>query len=181
MTRQSILMGALIDNLILLEGWEDHATFRPPEIVDVTRLSEDIVSSFRDTNESRVIELRSSATAYARVDPRELTYAIMNLLDNALKYTPGDIDVRIDVLAESIQIIIDDRGPGMERSLAERAFDRFYRGERRDVEGSGLGLAIAKKAIERAAGTISMVSAPSRGTTFTIVLPRAFPGRGEAE
>ncbi|MGZ3515891.1 MAG: sensor histidine kinase [Vulcanimicrobiaceae bacterium] len=66
-----------------------------------------------------------------------------------------------------------DRGPGMTEEELARIFDRFYRGARRDVAGSGLGLSIAKRAVERAHGTLVAESTPGSGSRFIIALPRA--------
>ncbi|MDE3078146.1 MAG: sensor histidine kinase, partial [Chloroflexota bacterium] len=63
-------------------------------------------------------------------------------------------------------------GCGMTQEELEHAFDRFYRGPRRSVPGSGLGLAIAKRAVERAKGTLAARSEPGCGTCFSISLPR---------
>src|SRR5581483_2749133 len=98
--------------------------------------------------------------------------AVTNLVDNALKYTRGP--VKVGVRAENGRVAIDviDQGPGIDAETAEHVFDRFYRGTQRDVPGSGLGLAIAKRAIERAGGTLVLQSDPATGSQFTIVLPR---------
>jgi signal transduction histidine kinase len=60
----------------------------------------------------------------------------------------------------------------MNEEIARHAFDRFYRGERRDVEGSGLGLAIAQRAVQRAGGTIELTTSVTGGSRILIVLPR---------
>lgn len=175
MRQQSVVMSALIDNLMLLERWGSDVPDAAAEVVDVTRLVDDIVTAIRDANEPRTISFTANGTGFSRLDPRELTYAVTNIIDNALKYTEGDVDVTLDVGPTSIAIIVRDSGPGMSSETERHAFDRFYRGEQRDVEGSGLGLAIAKRAVERAGGTIDLSSAPERATTIRIVLPRAFP------
>jgi signal transduction histidine kinase len=58
-----------------------------------------------------------------------------------------------------------------------QAFERFYRGPRRDIDGSGLGLSIARRALERAGGKLELQSDPDRGSRFTLTLPRAAPKR----
>jgi signal transduction histidine kinase len=173
MRQQSVLMGALIDNLILLDGWENDGAGVAPEVVDATRLLDDIVTAMRDANEPRSIAFAANAVGFVRIDPRDLTHAVTNIVDNALKYTAGDIAVSVDVGDGNVAITVRDSGPGMPPEVARHAFDRFYRGQRRDVEGSGLGLAIAKKAVERAGGMIALSTAPERETTIRITLPRA--------
>ena len=88
-----------------------------------------------------------------------------------MKYTGGAIDVSVKSRARDVAIEIADEGPGMTADEVGHAFDRFFRGNRRDVDGSGLGLAIARRAVERAGGSLTLASSPDRGTVFTIVLP----------
>jgi signal transduction histidine kinase len=70
-----------------------------------------------------------------------------------------------------------DRGPGIPQDEQAHVFARFYRGrDRSDAEGFGLGLAIAKRAVERAGGTLTLSSEPERGCRFSIGIPRATRG-----
>jgi signal transduction histidine kinase len=98
---------------------------------------------------------------------------LSNIIENAIKYAPrSPITITIDRTDEQIAIRIADRGPGMTKDEARNAFERFYRGDGRgEISGSGLGLAIAKRAVERARGTISLATEIGVGTTFTIALP----------
>jgi signal transduction histidine kinase len=175
MNAQCLLMGAMIDKLMLLEQW-DNAPDVPAEPIDVVQLLEDVVAPIAESVPSRVVHLDlPQASALARIDPSDFTHALTNLLENALKYAPdAPITVALSVDAERIRIAVSDEGPGMTPAEAEHAFDRFFRGAlHRDVAGSGLGLAIARRAVERANGTLSLETAPGRGSCFTIVLPRS--------
>jgi signal transduction histidine kinase len=176
MNQQSLLMGALIENLILLDRWEHDGTSETRSPMDVARLVEDIVAALADAHRERTVrfsaQIPTGGTALVRIDPRELTYATTNVVDNALKYTAGEVDVRVSADAETVRISIADEGPGMNEEIARHAFDRFYRGERRDVEGSGLGLAIAQRAVQRAGGTIELTTSVTGGSRILIVLPR---------
>lgn len=101
----------------------------------------------------------------------------VNLLDNAVKYTPagGTIIVRLTAAdGESAQLEIEDTGIGMTAAEATRAFDRFYRGDRsRSKPGSGLGLSLARAVARSHNGEIQVRSRPNTGSTFTIRLPLA--------
>jgi signal transduction histidine kinase len=101
--------------------------------------------------------------------------AIKNVIDNALKYAPQSrVDVSTTQRDGTARVSVKDSGPGMDSADIVHAFDRFYRGSARgEVEGSGLGLAIAKRAVERAGGSIKTESAPGLGTTITLCLPIA--------
>ncbi len=122
---------------------------------------------------ARDIRIDAGTAASARIDPGDLTHAVTNLVDNALKYTAGAVEVGVRAIGGTIWIEVRDQGPGMSPAELRHAFDRFYRGEtRRDVDGSGLGLSIAKAAVERAGGTLTVESDARAGSRFTIMLPR---------
>jgi heavy metal sensor kinase len=113
-----------------------------------------------------------------------LRMAVINLLDNAVKYSPSGRTVRL-VLSdgknvsdqtEFVQLAIEDEGPGIPEDKTSRVFDRFYRvdeGRARDAGGAGLGLAIAKWAVEAHDGTISLTPRQPNGAIFSIRLPKA--------
>ena len=171
MNRQSQIMGSLIEKLMLLERWADPSLATVPEAIDVAQLVEDVVSPVAEANPERTIRVDARFGPLVKIDPSDLTHAINNLVDNALKYTLGAIDVRVRPSQASVAIEICDEGPGMSGEEQNHAFDRFYRGNRREVDGSGLGLAIARRAIERAGGTLTLKSDPATGSCFTITLP----------
>ena len=174
MHRQSALMGSLIDKLMLLDRWED-ATGRGavPEPIDAGRFVEDVVAPLAEAKPDRTVRLATGGGDLVAIDPIDLSHAITNLVDNALKYTAGAIDITVERSFQTVAIAIADEGPGMSAEDVRHAFDRFYRGSRRDVDGTGLGLAIAKRAVERAGGTLSLESDRTTGSRFTISLPLA--------
>ena len=169
--RQSLAMGSLIDKLILLERWESGEEPVAAESIDVTQLVEDVVSPIAEVHPQR-LRLEIGEVRSAAIDPSDLVQAVTNLVDNALKYTQGAIEVRVSGTDTQLAIDVADEGPGMNAEQSRQIFERFHRGaNRRQVEGSGLGLAIARRAIERAGGTLSVESAPDIGSRFTILLP----------
>jgi signal transduction histidine kinase len=188
MTQQARLMARLIDQLVLLEQWDSaELPEQPLALVDVSRLVESAAAPLVEAATGRTVRFHLERGVSAVVSPDELTHAIVNLLDNALKYaTEGAIDVDVHSNdGRGARIVVTDEGPGMSADEMRHAFDRFYRGaRRRNVEGSGLGLAIARRAVERAHGTLSVESAPQHGSRFTISLPPpadAAPGVSDAE
>jgi two-component system phosphate regulon sensor histidine kinase PhoR len=109
---------------------------------------------------------------------RDLAMAVRNLLDNAVRYTPGggSVDVTVSVDEDSAIVEIADTGAGIPTRDLERVFERFYRvdaARSRRTGGTGLGLSIAKHVIESHGGTISARSQLDVGSTFTIRLPVA--------
>ncbi|MBI3872631.1 MAG: HAMP domain-containing histidine kinase [candidate division Zixibacteria bacterium] len=104
--------------------------------------------------------------------------AALNVLENAIKYSPRDatVSVRLHAIAGTsglVRLEIEDHGPGIAPADQSRVFERFYRTPtaRADSNGSGLGLAIAKRLVELNGGRILLSSEPARGTKMTIELP----------
>ena len=126
---------------------------------------------------------RSSTTAEAdagivEADGESLSHAIRNVLDNAVKYSPGTrvIDVSVRPAGSSLCIAVADSGIGIPAREQPDIFGRFTRGQaaiRLGMRGTGLGLAIVTQIVRAHHGTVEVTSAESVGSTFTIRLPRA--------
>jgi heavy metal sensor kinase len=102
---------------------------------------------------------------------------LMNLLDNAIKYTPrgGSVSVKLESETERVKIIVSDTGIGIPAESVPYIFERFYRADKarsRADGGSGLGLAIARWVAEAHKGSIELTSDPGHGSRFTVSLPR---------
>lgn len=111
-----------------------------------------------------------------KLDPKWTAEAIANVLDNAVKYSPGGsgIQIRVWKLYSFVRIEIEDNGIGIPKKEQNKIFRRFYRGEDEMVnheEGSGVGLYLARKILEEQGGTISVHSVEGEGSTFVIQLP----------
>ncbi|RMH31603.1 MAG: ATP-binding protein [Nitrospirae bacterium] len=111
-------------------------------------------------------------------DAGQIKQLLINLLDNAIQYTPrgGKIDVRLYPDRDSVRIDIEDTGSGIPAEHLPYVFDRFYRVDAsrdRNSGCAGLGLAIAKDIVDAHGGTISVDSLVGQGTTFSIILPLA--------
>jgi signal transduction histidine kinase len=105
-----------------------------------------------------------------------LLQLLLNLLDNAVKYTPpgGAVSVSFSTADGAVAIAIADTGPGIPAEHLEHIFDRFYRldaARSRAEGGAGLGLSISRWIAEAHGGTISAASPPGEGTTFTVRIP----------
>jgi two-component system phosphate regulon sensor histidine kinase PhoR len=111
------------------------------------------------------------------VSPRALDHALINLIENAIKYSPSHTTVTVRLSSRDDQVILEvqDEGPGIAPEAQERIFERFFRAEggRSPQEaGTGLGLSIARNMIERVGGELSLESEEGKGSTFRITLPR---------
>ncbi len=109
---------------------------------------------------------------------RRLEQAFVNLLENALKYTPagGRVAVRVRERGGEIAVEVEDTGIGIPAESLPRIFERFYRvdpSRSRGMGGTGLGLAIVKHIARAHRGRVEVRSVEGAGTTFTVVLPRA--------
>jgi two-component system phosphate regulon sensor histidine kinase PhoR len=123
------------------------------------------------------MELSCSDDVVARINASLLEQAVVNLLDNAVKYSePGKrIWVQTDATPQETLIRVRDEGCGIEKQHLERLFERFYRVDKarsRKLGGTGLGLAIVKHIMEAHGGRVSVESQAGRGSTFTLHLPR---------
>jgi heavy metal sensor kinase len=105
---------------------------------------------------------------------------LLNLLDNAVKYTPAGGEISLALVRQNgnAEIVVRDTGIGIPVEAQPRVFDRFYRVDKaraRTMGGAGLGLSIAQWIVEVHGGSINLASTPGRGSTFTIVLPTQLP------
>src|SRR4029077_21258674 len=113
-------------------------------------------------------------------DRRQMRSALMNLLDNAIKYSgprePVEIGARLD--GDRVALTVRDHGIGIPTRDLERIFERFYRVDRarsRQTGGTGLGLAIVRHTAQAHGGEVTVESHEGEGTTFTLFLPAAAP------
>jgi two-component system, OmpR family, sensor kinase len=165
-------MRSLIDKLLTLARMEDVA---PPDNrpIDLANLISDVVDSLRKATPDRVITWTAAPGIHILGDESEFRAALVNLVDNAIKYAPDSpVDVSARSADSTVDVTVSDTGPGMSAQERAQAFDRFYRGENRgDETGAGLGLAIVKRTVERAGGSVDLESAPNAGTRVTIRMP----------
>ena len=177
-------MRALIDKLIVLARLEHpYADVRERETFDLAEMANRVVAPYTAQGAASRIAFAAESDALVAGDEDELHDALVNLVENALKYAPeAHVDVRVRTERESALVDVVDAGPGIANDEQTRIFDRFYRGRERaaDTEGFGLGLAIAKRAVERAGGEIELASVVGGGSRFTMRLPRAAAGEAPA-
>jgi signal transduction histidine kinase len=111
-----------------------------------------------------------------RGDPNGLAQLFLNLVENAVRYTPppGRVDITLEAAAREAVVRVRDTGCGIPPEELARIFDRFHRGTAASERpGSGLGLSLARELAEVHGGRIEVESAPGRGSTFSVWLPRA--------
>jgi len=174
-------MSRLNEKLLLLS--EIDQTQVKWAMVDVATLLEEVAAEASAEATAAGVSLKlepASEEMFVRGDALLLRQAIVNLVDNAIKYNrPGGM-VKISSQAEDSQVVVQvqDNGIGISQTDQQRIFDRFYRVDKsrsRAQGGSGLGLAIVKKIVEDHGGTISVESTLGEGSTFRMILPRHSP------
>ncbi|MDE2571352.1 MAG: HAMP domain-containing histidine kinase [bacterium] len=172
MSLESARMRTLVERLLRLARLDGDA---PPESApfDLTRMAVDVAAATNDLFPQTAMRCDADGPVNVVADEGELREALRALVDNALKYAPGaPLEVAVTRNGSNAYLRVHDEGPGMSEQERAHAFERFFRGDSRgDVAGAGLGLAIAKRAAERAGGSIELASAPGEGTTVTIRVP----------
>jgi heavy metal sensor kinase len=154
-------------------------------LLDLTRESAALLEILADEKGQR-IDVRGDPSARADVDPLILRQALINLIDNAIKYSPRGGSIGIDVRRDPdgrCVIEVSDEGPGIPEAHRSQVFERFYRVDKarsRDEGGAGLGLSIALWAVKAHGGEIALSSEEGKGSTFRVVLPAGTSPHGEA-
>lgn len=148
------------------------------ERLDLTRLVEDVYEQAKALAPSREINLRANDSAWVEVDVDRMRQVLLDLADNAIKYTPPEahINFAVQCYDSTAQVSVADNGPGIPAEDRAHLFDRFYRAEQsrtREKGGAGLGLAIAKKIVDAHRGSISVAAPDEGGTVFSVRLPLA--------
>lgn len=174
-------MTSVNDGLLMLS--EGGPTQSGWSVVNVASIVDEVAMEERANAAASGISLQVEPPAHdvvVRGDAMRLKQAIINLVDNAIKYNrPGGM-VKVSAQAGDSDVIIQvqDNGIGISQTDQQRIFDRFYRVDKsrsRAHGGTGLGLAIVKKIAEDHKGSVSVESVPDQGSTFRIVLPRHRP------
>jgi len=128
------------------------------------------------TDKEQELQVHGEAEVLATADRTLLRQALLNIVHNAIRYSPAKSRITLNVRRTEREAIVEvvDQGPGIDATHRVKVFDRFFRvdtGRSRSEGGHGLGLAIAKASIERCGGRIEVDSEPGRGSTFRIRLP----------
>jgi two-component system OmpR family sensor kinase/two-component system sensor histidine kinase BaeS len=170
------VLSRLVEDLRTLSNAESGALALAKEPTDILALADDVASSLADRAEPAGVTLRVDADSAPdlepiTIDPIRIREVLLNLVSNALRYTPRDGRVTIKIAASTggVQIDVIDTGEGIPADEIPRIFDRFYKGA--GSSGSGLGLTIARRLVEAHGGTIRAASQPGVGTTMTFTLP----------
>ncbi len=172
-------LNRLISDILSLSELENRRTRYMIDSIDVKSVISEVVSMLSNQAEKKSIDLSFTAADNLRMiygERDNLKQMLINLIDNAVKYTPegGRVEVHTINQDNRIVIVIKDNGIGIPKEHIPRLFERFYRVDKarsRKVGGTGLGLAIVKHIVKLFDGEIEVESTVGKGTKFTIILP----------
>jgi two-component system phosphate regulon sensor histidine kinase PhoR len=178
---QADRLNAIIEDLLSLSSLERGAEGREvalqeARLADVLAVAAE-VCGLKAGAKGIAVTVECPDDLYAEINPPLLEQAMVNLLDNAIKYSPEDTTVVVSASQSGGETVIavTDEGVGISREHLPRLFERFYRVDRarsRDLGGTGLGLSIVKHIAQVHGGSVSVDSLVGRGSTFRIHLPR---------
>ncbi|MEE4164420.1 MAG: response regulator [Desulfocapsaceae bacterium] len=173
----------LIDNLLNLSKLESGTVVFNLEVTSGHDIVRDIVEVAAPQAEARNIEIRYMPCGedwWFNVDYDHIRTALMNIISNAIKYTPdgGSVTLTTSLSGGFVNLVFKDSGIGISREDLPHIFDRFFRVKgkaTRHITGSGLGLSLVKEVVEAHQGYIDVQSVPDQGTTFTMSFPIVEP------
>ena len=165
----------LINNMLTLAEYESGLATKKNERIDLKNLLGKLCEVFETVIEDKSIHIYtdlSNEDLFIFGDTEKIQRSLSNLLDNAIKYTPenGEIKIVANVENDKIKIVVEDTGCGISADDQKRIFERFYRVEdSRTTPGNGLGLNLAKAFIEKHGGRISVDSELGKGSSFKVL------------
>jgi two-component system phosphate regulon sensor histidine kinase PhoR len=179
--RQADRLNSIIEDLLLLceleqDGQNVHVSFESCAIQDILKETAELCRYKAEQRQIR-INLECPSDLTARVNASLLEQAVLNLADNAIKYSHTGGQVNISAVSEkgNLVISVQDFGCGIAAEHQARIFERFFRVDKarsRQLGGTGLGLAIVKHIVQCHRGTVSVQSGIGKGSIFTLTLPQ---------
>jgi two-component system, OmpR family, sensor kinase len=162
----------LAEDLLVLARADDGRLPLSMEPVDLRALAERVAGRFSARAAEQGRSLRVNVEGQVTADPLRLEQALTNLVDNALRYGAGDVDVQTRSVAEHVELHVCDAGTGFPEELRARVFDRFVRADgSAERGGAGLGLSIVAAIARAHGGTVHAANAPDGGADVWISLP----------
>ncbi len=179
--RESDRLAKLIDDLLDLsriESGKMAMALMPADLLPAVKRASAILEKQAAVKSIRITVDIPAGTPRILADESRLSQVILNLLDNAVKYTPEGGEVRISAVPDGafVRVDVSDTGAGIPETDIPRIFERFYRVDKarsRELGGTGLGLSIVKHIVQAHGGQVWVKSAPGDGSTFSFTIPIA--------
>lgn len=178
--RESVRLSELVDELLDLSKIESGREPAARMPFSLAELAGDVITRLEARLDSKRLGLTrqfSPGLPDALADRAQIARVLLNLLDNAVKYTPAGGRITLGAQDEGthLSVFVSDTGIGIPEEHLERIFERFYRVDKarsRESGGTGLGLSIVKHLVERNGGSVSVESSPGAGSQFQFTLPK---------
>jgi len=165
-------MEETVSDLLELARLDEDGTALPTTTVDL----DEVVLEEAGRVDGATVHTGAVLAGRVQGSRAQLARVVRNLLANALRHADGAVDVALRVDDGTVELVVDDDGPGIPAADRERVFERFTRldeGRARDAGGTGLGLAIVRAIVERHRGTVTIADRPDGGARFVVRLPAA--------
>jgi two-component system phosphate regulon sensor histidine kinase PhoR len=174
--QESVQLVRIVDQLLISTQLDRHQLRLHESDVELSAFCEEVIASaLTRTSDTTTVTLDAPNHITLRCDESLLRQVLVNLIDNAIKYSRGDghVDVRLTEEIGQVRIDVQDQGPGIPAAEHERIFEKFYRLDAAmngGVGGTGLGLYISRAIITELGGTLTIHSSQGAGSTFTVTL-----------
>lgn len=177
--RETLRLSQLVENILDFARLEAGQRILRLEPVDVNDVARDTFEAFRPQLEDKGFKAEAAfATGMPviQADARALSHCVLNLLDNAMKYSRERKEIRLETSIEpgEVSISVSDRGMGISAADQKRIFEKFVRvqtGLVHDVKGAGLGLSLVDQIMRAHGGRVALKSTLGKGSTFSLILP----------
>ena len=172
-------LGSQVERVLQIAAIDKQDFSLVKEQLDIHEMIDSLVENLKiqvDNKDGRITTILNAAICEIKGDETHISNCIMNLLDNANKYSPKspNIVIRTESTRDTLSIIVQDHGMGMSQETQNHVFEKFYRlptENRHDVKGFGLGLSYVKRMVEAHDGEVKLESTLGEGSKFTITLP----------
>lgn len=174
--RLKTMINSLLE-LSRLEADKSEVKFQPTDIDTVLKSALHLMQHQQLSQSIKLEYIPATGKPVIESNADLIIQIVSNLLDNAIKYSPegSTVKLQLEELETNVRINVIDTGIGIPEQEKQRIFERFYRVDKarsRKTGGSGLGLAIAKHLLEKLGGSITVISKPGEGSTFSVYLPK---------
>lgn len=178
-TEESKRLGYQVEKVLQMAVFDKGRIRLKLKQTDINELVHNVITNFSiqvEQNNGSIIEDLGAERPVLRIDSVHFTNVVSNLIDNAIKYSGGEPEIRISTANQNGKVIISvkDNGIGIKKEDQKRIFEKFYRvpmGNIHNVKGFGLGLSYVKKIVEEHNGQLRLSSESGKGTEFRIILP----------
>ncbi len=172
-------LGLLVDKVLKLSLFENRELEMKKESVDLKEITDEVLNTMRlQFDKHRAVVSFETTGQYFLInaDRLHITSVIYNLLDNAIKYSNQNPEIRVRLShdREMVTLEVADKGIGIADGFRDKIFEKFFRvpsGDHHNIKGYGLGLSYVAHVVKKHGGSIAVASEPGKGSTFTVKLP----------